>query len=109
MSNFDIMLNQCELQAEKLCLIEIDEKYFNEVDIFTNYFFQLQQIIENEGKDKAKNRVRKLSELMDIFIKRIEEEKKSIKTEIGNVNRNKNMVGYGAVKYQTSHRINRVY
>ena len=45
MSTFDIMLKQCEVQAEKLCSIDIDEKYLNEIDIFNNYFSQLKQII----------------------------------------------------------------
>lgn len=33
MSAFDIMLQQCETQAEKLCFIKIDDNYTNEIDI----------------------------------------------------------------------------
>ncbi|HIZ89609.1 MAG: hypothetical protein MSA07_08235 [Mucispirillum sp.] len=109
MSTFDIMLKQCEVQAEKLCSIDIDEKYLNEIDIFNNYFSQLKQIIESEKENHAKEKVKKLADLLQTFIKRIEEEQAATKNKINTLNRNKNMVGYGAVKYQFAHRINRRY
>ena len=109
MSTFDIILKQCEVQAEKLCSINIDEKYLNEIDIFNNYFSQLKQIIESEKENQAKEKVKKLADLLQIFIKRIEEEQAATKNKINTLNRNKNMVGYGAVKYQFAHRINRRY
>ena len=109
MSTFDIILKQCEVQAEKLCSINIDEKYLNEIDIFNNYFSQLKQIIESEKENQAKEKVKKLTDLLQTFIKRIEEEQAATKNKINTLNRNKNMVGYGAVKYQFAHRINRRY
>ena len=109
MSTFDIILKQCEVQAEKLCSIEIDEKYLNEIDIFNNYFSQLKQVIESEKENQAKDKVKKLADLLQTFIKRIEEEQAATKNKIDNINKNKNMVGYGAVKYQFAHRINRRY
>ncbi len=109
MNTFDIILKQCEVQAEKLCSINIDEKYLNEIDIFNNYFSQLKQIIESEKENQAKEKVKKLADLLQTFIKRIEEEQAATKNKINTLNRNKNMVGYGAVKYQFAHRINRRY
>lgn len=109
MSTFDIILRQCEMQAEKLCSINIDEKYLNEIDVFNNYFSQLKQIIEYEKNNQAKDKVKKLADLLQTFIKRIEDEQAATKTKIDNINRNRNMVGYGAVKYQFAHRINRRY
>lgn len=110
MSDFDILLRQCELQAEKLCAINIDEKYINEIDIFNNYFSQLKQIIENENNNnQTKDKVKNLADLLQTFIKRIEEEQTATKEKINNLNKNRNMVGYGAVKYQFAHRINRRY
>ena len=109
MSTFDIILKQCEVQAEKLCYIDIDEKYLNEIDIFNNYFSQLKQVIESEKENQAKDKVKKLADLLQTFIKRIEAEQAATKNKIDNINKNKNMVGYGAVKYQFAHRINRRY
>lgn len=109
MSTFDIILKQCEVQAEKLCSIDIDEKYLNEIDVFNNYFSQLKQIIESEKENQAKEKVKKLADLLQTFIKRIEEEQAATKNKINTLNINKNMVGYGAVKYQFAHRINRRY
>ena len=109
MSTFDIILRQCEVQAEKLCSIDIDEKYINEIDVFNNYFSQLKQIIEYEQSNQAKDKVKKLADLLQTFIKRIEEEQAATKNKINTLKRNRNMVGYGAVKYQFAHRINRRY
>ena len=75
MSTFDIILKQCEVQAEKLCSIEIDEKYLNEIDIFNNYFSQLKQVIESEKENQAKDKVKKLADLLQTFIKRIRPKK----------------------------------
>ena len=41
------------------------------------------------------------------FIKRIENEQAATKEKINNLNKNRSMVCYGAVKYQFAHRINR--
>lgn len=109
MSAFDIILQQCETQAEKLCFIEIDDKYTNEIDIFNNYFTQLKQIIEQDKLCNADKKVGKLSELLKTFIKRIQDEQTATKEKINTLNKNRNMVGYGAVKYQFAHRINRRY
>lgn len=109
MSDFDIMLQQCEKQAEKLCNIEINEEYMNEIDIFNNYFSQLKQIIEHNNNENTRNSVKKLLCLLQTFIKRIESEQDAIKSKINTLNKNKNMVGYGAVKHQFAHRINRRY
>lgn len=109
MSDFDIILRQCELQAEKLCSIDIDEEYINEIDIFNNYFSQLKQIIENDNNNQTKEKVKNLADLLHTFIKRIETEQAATKDKINNLNKNRNMVGYGAVKYQFAHRINRRY
>lgn len=107
MSAFDIILQQCEAQAEKLCFIEIDDKYSNEIDIFNNYFVQLKQIIEHDKSCNAEKKVGRLSDLLKTFIKRIENEQAAVQEQINNLNKNKSMVGYGAVKYQFAHRINR--
>lgn len=107
MSSFDIMLQQCELQAEKLCFIDIDDKYIDEIDIFNNYFSQLEQVIKHDNICQAEKKIGKLSELLKTFIKRIENAQAVVKTEIDNLNKNRNMVGYGAVRYQFAHRINR--
>ena len=109
MSAFDIILQQCETQAEKLCFIEIDDKYTNEIDIFNNYFTQLKQIIEQDKLCNADKKVGKLSELLKTFIKRIQDEQTATKEKINTLNKNRNMVGYGAVKHQFAHRINRRY
>lgn len=109
MSAFDVILQQCETQAEKLCFIEIDDKYTNEIDIFNNYFTQLKQIIEQDKLCNADKKVGKLSELLKTFIKRIQDEQTATKEKINTLNKNRNMVGYGAVKYQFAHRINRRY
>lgn len=107
MSAFDIILQQCETQAEKLCFIEMDDKYINEIDVFNNYFIQLKQIIEYDKSCHAEKKVGRLSKLLKTFIKRIEDEQAATKDKINNLNKNRNMVGYGAVKYQFAHRINR--
>ena len=109
MSAFDVILQQCETQAEKLCFIEIDDKYTNEIDIFNNYFTQLKQIIEQDKLCNADKKVGKLSELLKTFIKRIQDEQTATKEKINTLNKNRSMVGYGAVKYQFAHRINRRY
>lgn len=109
MSAFDVILQQCETQAEKLCFIEMDDKYTNEIDIFNNYFTQLKQIIEQDKLCNADKKVGKLSELLKTFIKRIQDEQTATKEKINTLNKNRNMVGYGAVKYQFAHRINRRY
>ncbi len=108
MSAFEIMLNQCEKQAEKLCSINIDDDYINEIDIFNNYFIQLQQIIESDTSLHDKNKVANLLELLNNIIKRVQENQNVSAAYIDNLKKNKNMVGYGAVK-QFSHRINRRY
>ena len=107
MSAFDIMLQQCETQAEKLCFIKIDDNYTNEIDIFNNYFSQLKQIIEHDKSCQAEKKVSKLTKLLKDFIKRIENEQAEKKKKINNLNKNRSMVCYGAVKYQFAHRINR--
>lgn len=107
MSSFDIMLQQCEAQAEKLCFIDIDDKYIDEIDIFNNYFNQLKQIIERNGICQAEKRISRLYELLSAFIKRIENTQTATKIKIDSLNKNRNMLGYGAVKYQFAHRINR--
>lgn len=107
MSAFDIILQQCETQAEKLCFIKIDDTYTNEIDIFNNYFSQLKQIIEHDKSSHTEKKIRRLSELLKTFIKRIENEQAATKEKINNLNKNRSMVGYGAVKYQFAHRINR--
>ncbi len=107
MSAFDIILQQCETQAEKLCFMEMNDTYSDEIDVFNNYFTQLQQIIEHDKSCHAEKKVGRLSELLQTFIKRIEEEQTATKEKINNLNKNRSMVGYGAVKYQFAHRINR--
>lgn len=109
MSAFDIILQQCEAQAEKLCFIEMDNKYTDEIDIFNNYFAQLKQIIEHNKLCEPEKKISRLSELLQIFIKRIQDEQAATKEKINNLNKNRSMVGYGAVKYQFAHRINRRY
>lgn len=109
MSAFDVILQQCEMQAEKLCFIEMDDKYTDEIDIFNNYFVQLKQIIEHDKLCELEKKVGKLSELLQTFIKRIQDEQAATQEKINNLNKNRNMVGYGAVKYQFAHRINRRY
>ncbi len=76
MSAFDIILSQCEKQASKLCCMDINDKYINEVDIFNNYFSQLKQVIESEKITCTKDKVDNLLNLLTIFISRLEQEKK---------------------------------
>ena len=83
--------------------------YAYEIDIFNNYFTQLKQIIEQDKLCNADKKVGKLSELLKTFIKRIQDEQTATKEKINTLNKNRNMVGYGAVKYQFAHRINRRY
>ena len=109
MSAFDVILQQCETQAEKLCFIEMDDKYTDEIDIFNNYFVQLKQIIEHDKSCEPEKKVGRLSELLQTFIKRIQDEHAATQEKINNLNKNRSMVGYGAVKYQFAHRINRRY
>ena len=87
----------------------LKDKYTNEIDIFNNYFTQLKQIIEQDKLCNADKKVGKLSELLKTFIKRIQDEQTATKEKINTLNKNRNMVGYGAVKYQFAHRINRRY
>lgn len=109
MTSFDIMLQQCEKQAEKLCTIEIDEKYCDEVDVFTSYFEQLKQIIENNNIENINKRVEKLLSLLNTFTARMESEKNIILAKTESINKNKSMLHYGTSKCQTSFRINRRY
>lgn len=109
MSSFDIMLQQCEKQAEKLCVIDIDEKYCDEVDIFNNYFEQLKQIIESNSIDDINKKVENLLSLLNTFMARMESEKKILAAKTENINKNRNMLSYGTSKCQTSFRINRRY
>lgn len=109
MNEFDILLQQCEKQAEKLCSIEIDDGYVYEIDIFNNYFFQLKQIIDAGEQQQMKTRVSRLLCLVNNLIERIQLNQQDTSAHINKIIKNKNMVGYGAVKHQFSHRINRRY
>ena len=103
------MLHQCEKQAKRLCTIDIDDNYCNEVDIFDNYFSQLKQIIEKEGRNNFQNRVNNLLELMNKFISRMETSKNRIEQEACTIQKNKNMKHYGQDKHISSFRINGRY
>lgn len=109
MNEFDILLQQCEKQAEKLCSIEIDDEYISEIDVFNNYFGQLKQIIDAGEKQQMKEKVNHLLSLMNSIIERIQQNQQDTSSRINNLLKNKNMVGYGAVKHQFAHRINRRY
>lgn len=109
MNEFDILLQQCEKQAEKLCSIEIDDGYIYELDVFNNYFFQLQQIIDAGQQEQMKTKVSRLICLINSLVERIQQNQKDTSARINNIIKNKNMVGYGAVKHQFAHRINRRY
>lgn len=109
MKPFEIMLRQCENQAEKLCAIPLDENYIREADIFDNYFMQLKQIIEKEKENNIKEKVKKLLSLMNIFIERMVKEKTNLQNKANNIKRNRSMLGYGKERYQTAFRINRRY
>lgn len=109
MNEFDILLQQCEKQAEKLCSIEIDDEYISEIDVFNNYFGQLKQIIDAGEKQQMKEKVNHLLSLMNSIIERIQHNQQDTSSRINNLLKNKNMVGYGAVKHQFAHRINRRY
>lgn len=109
MNEFDILLQQCEKQAEKLCSIEIDDEYISEIDVFNNYFGQLKQIIDAGEKQQMKEKVNHLLNLMNSIIERIQQNQQDTSSRINNLLKNKNMVGYGAVKHQFAHRINRRY
>lgn len=109
MNEFDILLQQCEKQAEKLCSIEIDDEYISEIDVFNNYFGQLKQIIDAGERQQMKEKVNHLLSLMNSIIERIQQNQQDTSSRINNLLKNKNMVGYGAVKHQFAHRINRRY
>lgn len=109
MNEFDILLQQCEKQAEKLCSIEIDDGYIYEMDVFNNYFCQLKQIIDAGEQQQMKAKVCRLLCLVNDLIERIQQSQQDTSARINNIIKNKNMVGYGAVKHQFAHRINRRY
>lgn len=109
MNEFDILLQQCEKQAERLCSIEIDDEYISEIDVFNNYFGQLKQIIDAGERQQMKEKVNHLLSLMNSIIERIQQNQQDTSSRINNLLKNKNMVGYGAVKHQFAHRINRRY
>lgn len=109
MNEFDILLHQCEKQAKKLCSMEIDETYVDEIDIFNNYFSQLKQIIDANEQQQMKVKVNNLLTLLNILIDRIKQNQLDTSNRINNLMKNKNMVSYGAVKHQFAHRINRRY
>ncbi len=108
MSAFDVMLHQCEKQAEKLCSINIDDNYVVEIDIFSSYFSQLQQVIDNENPINAEDKVSNLLNMLNTIIARVQENQISLANQIDGMKKNKNIVGYGSVK-QFAHRINRRY
>ncbi len=109
MSEFDILLHQCEKQAEKLCSIEIDDSYLFEIDVFNNYFSQLQQIIDANEERNVKEKIANLLSLINNMVERIQANQQETSARINDLLKNKNMVGYGAVKHQFAHRINRRY
>ena len=109
MSEFDILLHQCEKQAEKLCSIEIDDSYLFEIDVFNNYFSQLQQIIDANEERNVNEKIANLLSLINNMVERIQANQQETSAHINDLLKNKNMVGYGAVKHQFAHRINRRY
>lgn len=109
MSEFDILLHQCEKQAEKLCSIEIDDSYLFEIDVFNNYFSQLKQIIDANEERNVKEKIANLLGLINSMVERIQANQQETSVRINDLLKNKNMVGYGAVKHQFAHRINRRY
>ena len=109
MSEFDILLHQCEKQAEKLCSIEIDDSYLFEIDVFNNYFSQLQQIIDANEERNVKEKIANLLSLINNMVERIQANQQETSARINDLLKNKNMVGYGAVKHQFANRINRRY
>ena len=97
MNDFEVILHQCKTQARKLCSIEINDEYITEIDVFNN-----QELHSNAE-------IEKLVCLIHEVIKRIQDKQESVSEQINSLKKNKNMVGYGAVKHQFAHRINRRY
>lgn len=109
MKDFEVILDQCKTQARKLCSMEINDEYASEIDVFNNYFSQLQQILDNNEELHTNTEIEKLLCLIQEVIKRIQDKQESVSEQINSLKKNKNMVGYGAVKHQFAHRINRRY
>ncbi len=109
MKDFEVILHQCKTQARKLCSIEMNDEYASEIDVFNNYFSQLQQILDNNEELHSNAEIDKLLCLIQEVIKRIQDKQESVSEQINSLKKNKNMVGYGAVKHQFAHRINRRY
>ena len=109
MNDFEVILHQCKTQARKLCSIEINDEYITEIDVFNNYFGQLQQILDNNQELHNNAEIEKLVYLIQEVIKRIQDKQEQVSEKINSLKKNKNMVGYGAVKHQFAHRINRRY
>ena len=109
MNDFEVILHQCKTQARKLCSIEINDEYITEIDVFNNYFGQLQQILDNNQELHSNAEIEKLVYLIQEVIKRIQDKQEQVSEQINSLKKNKNMVGYGAEKQQFAHRINRRY
>ena len=81
----------------------------DEIDVFNNYFSQLQQIIDANEERNVKEKIANLLSLINNMVERIQANQQETSARINDLLKNKNMVGYGAVKHQFAHRINRRY
>lgn len=92
---FQIMLKQCEKQAKKLAETQISPIFFNELDIFDNYFDQLKQIIENKTCNFHEDDLTNLRKYIDIFKEKLETEKCKTLQEAKNAGKNEKIRNYG--------------
>lgn len=111
MSIFDILISQCDKQAEKLCLIEMDDSFLEEVNIFDSYFCQLRQMIESKTDFTEAERqcIDTLLQKMNAFTCRMEESMDRIRSEIQSVKRSHSVRKYMLPTYQEPFRIDKTY
>lgn len=92
---FQIMLKQCEKQAKKLAETPISPFFFDELDIFNNYFDQLKQIIENKTTSVNEESLINLKKYIHQFINKLETEKDKTLEEARNAGKNEKIRNYG--------------
>ena len=93
--HLSLILEQCEKQADKLLRIEVDDTFMKEHDIFSTYFEQLKQVINEKNSMEYRKRLDNLH----LILKRLEIKLKNAMSktmaEIKNTETKKRSIGYG--------------